>query len=188
MLEQLTPQALTRLAEDQPIDPNDPDTWRTRDAHAEAVLRRHRLASINSSRLTSTAIKSLIDRQAQADREAGLDSTKLAGGKGELVERLRRAHVERPVNLDDPAVWAYRTDQRRVLASRLGLPEAQADELSRWVLAHPGQFDREDLRSWRIGSDRWMNSPTGTSKPSRQWSVPSACSWFQHSDLATDGS
>jgi hypothetical protein len=156
MLEQLTTQALTRLAEDQPIDPNDPDTWRTRDAHAEAVLRRHQLASINSSRLTSTAIKSLIDRQAQADREAGLDWTNLAGGEGELVERLRRAHVELPVNLDDPAVWAYRTDQRRVLASRLGLPEAQADELSRWVLAHPGQFDREDLRSWRIGSDRWL--------------------------------
>ena len=60
------------------------------------------------------------------------------------------------MNLDDPAVWAYRTDQRRVLASRLGLPEAQADELSRWVLAHPGQFEPEDLRSWRIGSDRWI--------------------------------
>ena len=32
MLEQLTSQALTRLAKNQPIDLNDPDTWRNRRA------------------------------------------------------------------------------------------------------------------------------------------------------------
>ena len=53
-------------------------------------------------------------------------------------------------------MWAYRIDQRRVLASRLGLPDEQADALSRWVLAHPDQFDPDDLRSWRIGSATWL--------------------------------
>ena len=125
MLEQLTPQALTRLAENQPIDPNDPDTWRSRDAHAEAVLRRHRLASINASRLTSTAIECADRRPSAAPTEKrGWTGPTLAGGESELDERLRRAHVELPVNLDDPHVWAYRTDQRRVLASRLGLPRS----------------------------------------------------------------
>ena len=32
----------------------------------------------------------------------------------------------------------------------------QADDLSRWVLAHPEQFDASDLRCWRIGSDTWL--------------------------------
>ena len=61
MLEQLTSQALTRLAENQPIDPNDPDAWRNRDAHAEAVLRRHGLARVNASRLS-------VSRGRRADR------------------------------------------------------------------------------------------------------------------------
>ena len=34
--------ALVRLAANQPVDPNDPDAWQqSRDAHANAVLRRH---------------------------------------------------------------------------------------------------------------------------------------------------
>ena len=156
MLEQLTSQALTRLAESQPIDPNDPDAWRNRDAHAEAVLRRHGLVRVNASRLTSAAVGVLIEGQAQADRDAGLDWTKLTVAGAELDERLRRAHAELPVSLEDPGAWAYRTDQRRVLAGRLGLPDEQADGLSRWVLAHPDQFDRDDLRSWRIGSASWL--------------------------------
>ena len=32
----------------------------------------------------------------------------------------------------------------------------QADDLSRWALAHPEQFDAGDLRCWRIGSDTWL--------------------------------
>ena len=88
MLEQLTSQALTRLAENQPIDPNDPDAWRNRDAHAEAVLRRHGLARVNASRLTSAAVGALIEGQAQADRDAGLDWTTLARNGCELDERL----------------------------------------------------------------------------------------------------
>ena len=156
MLEQLTSQALTRLAENQPIDPNDPDTWRNRDAHAEAVLRRHRLARVNASRLTSAAVGALIEGQAQADRDAGIDWTTLANNGCKLDERLSRAHARLPVKLEDPAMWAHRTDQRRVLASRLGLADEHADALSRWVLAHPDQFDPDDLRSWRIGSATWL--------------------------------
>jgi hypothetical protein len=32
----------------------------------------------------------------------------------------------------------------------------QADDLSRWALAHLEQFDAGDLRCWRIGSDTWL--------------------------------
>ena len=40
-LEQLTLRTLERLAANEPVDPNDPDAWRSRDAHAQAVLHRH---------------------------------------------------------------------------------------------------------------------------------------------------
>ena len=46
--------------------------------------------------------------------------------------------------------------QRRALATRLGLPAGQADDLSRWVLAHPDQFDPGELRCWRIASPTWL--------------------------------
>ena len=46
--------------------------------------------------------------------------------------------------------------QRRALATRLGLPAGQADDLSRWVLAHPDQFEAAQLRSWRIASPTWL--------------------------------
>ena len=72
-LEQLTSQALARLARNEPIDPNDPDAWRSRDAHAQAVLHRHGHAGTSATRLTSTAIAALIDGQAHADSDAGLD-------------------------------------------------------------------------------------------------------------------
>jgi hypothetical protein len=32
-----------------------------------------------------------------------------------------------------------------------------ADDLSRWLLANPSQFDAGDLRCWRIGSDTWLS-------------------------------
>ncbi|MGO9792496.1 MAG: hypothetical protein ACLP8S_24195 [Solirubrobacteraceae bacterium] len=54
-------------------------------------------------------------------------------------------------------MWAYRVDQRRALVERLGLDRDLADELSRWVLAEPGRFDADDLRSWRIGSRAWLS-------------------------------
>jgi hypothetical protein len=156
LLEQLTSQALTRLADDQPLDPNDPDAWRSRDAHAQGVLHRHGRGATSATRLTSTAITALIDGQAQADRNAGLDWTAITYPARLLDERLRRAHERLPIALEDPSVWAYAPDQRRALANRLGFEERMADDLSRWVLAHPDAFDAADLRCWRIGSGSWL--------------------------------
>ena len=47
-------------------------------------------------------------------------------------------------------------DQRRALARRVGVGEAIADDLSRWVLGAPEDFDADSIRSWRIGSARWL--------------------------------
>ena len=38
--------ALVRLARNEPVDPNDPDTWAGRDQHAHAILRRHGISSV----------------------------------------------------------------------------------------------------------------------------------------------
>ena len=46
--------------------------------------------------------------------------------------------------------------QRRALATRLELPGGQADDLSRWVLAHPDQFEADQLGTWRIASPTWL--------------------------------
>ena len=156
-LEQLTFRTLERLAANEPVDPNDPDGWRNRDAHAQAVLHRHGKGKLSATRLTSAAITALIDGQAAADRDAGLDWSTVTTPASTLDERLARAHATLPVDLDDPRVWAYQLDQRRVLARPLGLDDHLADDLSRWLLANPSQFDAGDLRCWRIGSDTWLS-------------------------------
>ena len=156
-LEQLTLRTLERLAANEPVDPNDPDGWRNRDAHAQAVLHRHGKGKLSATRLTSAAITALIDGQAAADRDAGLDWSAVTTPASTLDERLARAHATLPVDLDDPRVWAYQLDQRRVLARPLGLDDHLADDLSRWLLANPSQFDAGDLRCWRIGSDTWLS-------------------------------
>ena len=156
-LEQLTLRALERLAANEPVDPNDPDAWRGRDAHAQAVLHRHGKGKLSATRLTSAAITALIDGQAAADRDAGLDWSTVTTPASTLDERLARAHATLPVDLDDPRVWAYQLDQRRVLARPLGLDDHLADDLSRWLLANPSQFDAGDLRCWRIGSESWLS-------------------------------
>src|SRR5450755_3907864 len=156
-LEQLTFLALERLADNEPLAPNDPDVWRSRDAHAQAVLHRYGKGKVSATRLTSAAIAALIDGQALADRDAGLDWTAVTVPASALDERLQHAHARLPVSLDDPSVWAYHLDQRRALARPLGLEDDRADDLSRWVLAHPDQFDAADLRCWRIGSDTWLS-------------------------------
>ena len=155
-LEHLRLPALRRLADNQPVDPNDPDAWRSRDEHAQAVLRRHGLTRLNAGRLTMAAVSALIDGQARADRDAGLDWTTITVPAARLDERLRRAHARLPIALDDPAVYAHRDDQRRALADRLAVGRTQADDLSRWVLAHPDAFDASDLRCWRIASPTWL--------------------------------
>jgi hypothetical protein len=156
VLEHLTWRALVRLAGNESVDPNDPDIWRSRDQHAQAVLRRHQLRGMSSTRLTLDAVRALIDGQAQADRDAGLDWNRLTVPADELDEALRRAHARLPIDLEDPSIYAYRDDQRRALSRRLGLTGDQAGDLSRWVLAHADQFDAGDLRCWRIASATWL--------------------------------
>ncbi len=155
-LEHLTARTLDRLARNEPVDPNDPEIWRSRDSHAQAVLHRHGLGKASATRLTSSAITALIDAQAQADRDVGLDWSSVTVPASLLDGQLARAHELLPIALEDPRVWAYPLDQRRALAGRLGFEERRADDLSRWVLAHPGEFDAADLRCWRIGSDSWL--------------------------------
>ena len=167
-LEQLTLRTLERLAANEPVDPNDPDGWRSRDAHAQAVLHRHGKGKLSATRLTSAAITALIDGQAAADRDAGLDWSTVTTPASALDERLARAHATLPVDLDDPRVWAYQLDQRRVLARPLGLDDHRADDLSRWLLANPSQFDAGDLRCWRIGSDTWLVARRRAARGGRQ--------------------
>jgi len=153
--EHLSSRALVRLANNEPVDPNDRDAWRTADEHAQAVLRRHGI-TLNPRHLTLAAIQTLIDGQACADADAGLDWTRTTAPASQLDEKLRRAHATLPVDLSDPAVFGDVGAQRHALASRLGLPAGQADDLSRWVLAHPDQFDPAQLRCWRIASPTWL--------------------------------
>src|SRR3954449_7946855 len=161
VLESLSWRALTRLAADDPVHPNDPDSWRSPDAHARIVLRRHGITRLDSTRLTMEAVRTLIHGQARADRDAGLDWTRLAGPAARFDAALRRAHARLPIGLDDPAIYAYRDDQRRALAVRLGVAGEQAGDLSRWALSHPDAFEAGDLRCWRIASATWLGVAGG---------------------------
>jgi len=153
--EHLSRQALLRLADNDPVDPNDRDAWRTTDEHAQAVLRRHGV-TLNPRHLTLAAIGALTDGQERADTDAGLDWRQNTAPASQLDEKLRRAHATLPVDLSDPVVFGDAGAQRRALATRLTLPAGQADDLSRWVLAHPDQFDPVQLRCWRIASPTWL--------------------------------
>ena len=128
--------ALARLARNEPVDPNDPDTWAGRDQHAHAILRRHGITGVAPTRLTLQAIGRLIDAQASADRDAGLEWTRITTPAHALDTALRRAHARLGIDLDDPAVWTRRADQRAALARRLGLSDEQSDDVSRWALEH----------------------------------------------------
>ena len=119
------------------------------------MLRRHGI-TLNPRHLTLAAIQALTDGQARADTDAGLDWTRITAPASRLDEKLRRAHAKLPVDLSDPAVFGDVGAQRRALATRLGLPAGQADDLSRWVLAHPDQFEAAQLRCWRIASPTWL--------------------------------
>ena len=155
-LEHLSWRALRELAANQPVDPSDPDAWRTRDEAALGVLRRHGITRTNPGRLALTAITALIDGQAAADRDAGLDWTTVTVPANRLDEALRRAHARLPIDLSDPVVFAHVGAQRQALAHRLGLPAGRADDLSRWALSRPDAFDPGDLRCWRIASETWL--------------------------------
>ena len=127
VLESLSWRALTRLAANEPVDPNDPDSWRSPDAHAQIVLRRHGITGLDSTRLTMDAVRALIDGQARADRDAGLDWTRLdvpaAPARRSAAARARAAadRARRPGDLRlprRPAPRARRPARRRRRAGR----------------------------------------------------------------------
>jgi hypothetical protein len=155
-LDQLAWRALVRLAANEPVDPNDPDMWTSREQHAQAVLRRHGLTDASARRLSASAIAALIDGQATADRDVGLDWGTVTIPPTGSMSGCAAPTASWRSTWSDPAVYAHRGDQRHALARRLGLAGVQADDLSRWALAHPEQFDAGDLRCWRIGSDTWL--------------------------------
>jgi hypothetical protein len=103
-LEHLTARALDRLARNEPVDPNDLEIWRSRDAHAQAVLHRHGHGKASAARLTSSAITALIDAQGQADRDAGLDWSTVTVPASLLDGRLAHAHEQLSIALEDPTV------------------------------------------------------------------------------------
>ena len=109
-----------------------------------------------TDRLTYEAQKALIAGQAQLDRDAGIDWSVLHQPLTRLDDMLRRAHHAVPLDLDDPQVWMYNEDRRRAGARKLRVSDHQADDLSRWALATPDEFDPADLRCWRIGSPTWL--------------------------------
>jgi hypothetical protein len=67
------PQALRRLAAGTPVDPNDTAMWRSSDAHATGVLRRHGITTLDSMKLSDRAVNELIAGQRDADRRAVLE-------------------------------------------------------------------------------------------------------------------
>ena len=100
-LEHLTFRALERLAANEPVDPNDPDVWRSRDAHAQSVLHRHGKGAQRDP--PDFGGDHGADRRAgAADRDAGLDWSTVTVPASALDERLARAHARLPVDLEDP--------------------------------------------------------------------------------------
>jgi hypothetical protein len=156
LFDRLAWRALVRLAANEPVDPNDRDSWQSTDSLGRAILARHGLAGGRVGQLSLVAVELLACRQRQADQDAGLDWSVVTDPVDELDDRLRHACQAAPVDLTDPRLYAHRSDQRVHLAARFGLAAGQADDLSRWSLEHPDSFDAEDLRSWRIASETWL--------------------------------
>jgi hypothetical protein len=88
--------ALRRLAANKPVDPNDTASWRSSDAHATAVLRRHNVTRLDSMKLSDRAVLGLIGGQRDADRCAGLDWAVLHDPPSAIDDRLREAHRTLP--------------------------------------------------------------------------------------------
>jgi hypothetical protein len=147
---------LKRLAENTPIDPNNPDNWMSQAHAVQGVLRRHGIDGVRPDRLTFSACERLLAGQVEADRAAGLDWTKVVAPASRMAEALRDATAQLPISLDDAGVWSFEEDKRRIVADRLGLSQHQSDDISNWTIRRGGDVDLDDLRAWQIGSDTWL--------------------------------
>ena len=118
-LEQLTWRALDAARRQRAGRPQRPRRWRSRDAHAQAVLRRHGTRQVSADAADLGGDPALIDGQARGRprRRPRLDAPSPRPASA-LDERAARARTRAlPIDLDDPAVCAYRDDQRRALAA-----------------------------------------------------------------------
>jgi hypothetical protein len=148
--------ALERLAANEPVDPNDPDTWSARATHAYAVMRRHGVSEDLTEGLTDAAGAAIVAAQRQADADAGLDWSRIAEPAESLDAALAHANGATLVDFDDPDIWVYSSQKRAAVGRRLKLPSgASAEDLSAFVVDEPDRFDPDDVRSWGIGSAPW---------------------------------
>ena len=153
--EWFTRAALERLANNEPVDPNDRYSWRSAELHARGVLRRHGYSKVEASSLSDAALEALIDGQAAADKAAGIDWSTITAASA-LADQVRAAHSRLPIDLNDPAVWRWSFHKRRALAGQHQIGEPQIDDLSRWAVANAAEFASDSLRCWRIGSPTWL--------------------------------
>lgn len=155
-VESLTNRALRQLVDGHMIDPCDRANWRDDVGAVDHILRRHGFTgSSTASRLRIGAREAAIEAQQAADREAGVPWDRVFDPKQE-ADALRKAHRRMPIDLDDPAVYAFPADARAAVCRRLGIESVRADDLSRWTLTHPDEFDASLARCWRIGSRSWL--------------------------------
>lgn len=152
-LPSLTSDARRRLADDRPVDPNDPEIWSTRSDHVSAVLLRHSI-DVSSRHISEEARERLIEMQRSADRDAGLDWTIVATSVEAMDSKLKAAHAG-VIDLDDPALYAYASAKARAVGRRHGLDEEAVEDLARYALAAVDRFDPQDPRCWRLGTRRW---------------------------------
>ena len=190
-LEHLRRAALDRLAANHPVDPNDPDTWRSRRrARPRSAAPPRPSRRIAARRLQMSAVRALIDGQARADREAGLDWTTVTAPAA--ATRRRRCAAPTPGCRSTSTTRACGSSQRRpaprARARGSGSPATRRDDLSRWALAHPDAFDADDLRCWRIASPTWLALADEQLAPVERVERPVGCSSSPPRAPATAGS
>jgi len=156
-VEHLTNRALKHLIAGGMIDPCERAHWRDDTGAVDHLLRRHGFTgSSRASLLRADAREAALEAQQRADQKAGVPWDRVFD-PAEHADALRKAHRRMPIDLDDPAVYAYVSDQRAAVCRRVGMDPSQAGDLSRWTLAHPEQFDAGVARCWRIGSRAWLD-------------------------------
>ena len=146
----------------------------------------------------STPTRLTIARRRRADRRPGRAPTATPAWTGRrspspparLDAALRRAHAAAADRPRRPARLRLRaTTSGARSPRRLGLADEQADDLSRWALAHPDAFDADDLRCWRIASATLAaRSPTSSSPPVERVERPVGAVRRARRDAATAGS
>jgi hypothetical protein len=120
-LEQLSTRALERLAADEAVDPNDPDAWRSRDAHAQAILHRHGRGKVSATRLTAAAItakpgeravgRSVVDRDLLSP-QCQLGQVVAGGAPGGGTDRQAHLEVSASAQPKSGSAEIGRADQR----------------------------------------------------------------------------